>query len=127
MKDVPEDLVVGWHQTGSTVICDPPVLTTDEDYVIYTYDMEELVKELLAIGYKICGDAEYKGKGEFTAVRKGKYNYIIVEKEALYNRYEAAMLLAKKRNLCVKEVRVALFRQIIDGPTADNLDPIGDL
>ena len=115
MIDVPMELVLDWHQTGSTVICDPPVTDTDIDFVIYTDCLHEMLDTLKEKGYNICGDAEYKGEGMFTAVRKGLYNYILTGDEIVYLRYEAAMLLAQKRNLLVKEARVVLFDKIIKG------------
>lgn len=116
MFDIPEFQVRAYHQTGSTVICDPPVDDTDIDFVVYVYDKEQVKNFLMKKDWKVCGAAEsYDKDGPFIALRKGKLNYILVDTEQDYDKWEAAMLLAKKRNLVNKTDRVRLFRNIKAG------------
>lgn len=111
--DIPEHLVEKFHRTGSSVICSPPVLDTDIDYVILVDDKEEIRCILEDKGWKICGkEAYYNPDNDFIAFRKENLNYIIVNDVPTYDRWEAATLLATKRNLLDKADRVALFKNI---------------
>ncbi len=113
---VPEEFVDAWCFTGSSVICNPPVTDTDIDVVILANDPEEVKCFLEDEGWAICGSKEgYGNDSSFTAYRKGKDNYIIVEDQAEFDRWEAATLLAQKRNLLKKEDRIKLFSHIRAG------------
>ena len=115
IQSIPEEFVDAWIRTGSSVICNPPVLTTDEDYVILANDPEEAKTALEDDGWDCCGETKkYGGDGStFVAYRKGKLNYILVEDPAIFDQWEAATLLATKRNLLDKNDRIKLFKNIV--------------
>ena len=115
ITELPTNLYKKSYLTGSSYICDPPVLNTDVDYIIYTETQTELFYYLVDTGWSLCGNAEYEGQGEFTAYRKGKFNYIITSNLVYYLRYCAATELAKKLNLLNKADRVELFNWIVTG------------
>ena len=119
LLDIPMWHVHAYHQTGSSVICNPPVVDTDIDYVIFVYrsSFEEHIKiKLLNSGWKLCGNEAYDDQDNtFISYRKGKLNYIFVFYQGDYDRWEAAMLLAKDRNLVSKQDRINLFRTILAG------------
>ena len=111
--DIPLWMVKDYHKTGSTVICDPPVEDTDIDFCIWVEDIKKVSELMCAAGWAVCGGDAYKeADSDFAALRKGKLNYILVSSRDDYNKWEAAMLLAKHRNLIDKNDRIELFRSI---------------
>ena len=103
--------VIKWSQTGSSYICDPPVLNTDID--ILTLSREG---DLSEHGWERCSGEEYEMGSEdfsFQAWRKGKYNLIVTSNREYYYSFLLATKLAKKLNLKEKEQRITLFNYII--------------
>lgn len=116
--NIPNDLWVGIYKTGSSVICNPPVLDTDEDYVIYTNKESQLRKWLLANGVtQSCEDKEeYDLESEFmSCYRKDNINLIVVYSKKTFDRWVYATKLAKKLNLLKKEQRITLFKFVLYG------------
>lgn len=123
------DKVQDYFPTGSRVICDPPILNTDEDWVVKVYDsqsLREFKKLLKKDGWELCG-AEYENQGfgnmhngKFVAFRKGELNLIITESAVVYDRYKIATRVATKLNLISKDDRIALFQMIRDHNFATN-------
>ena len=121
--------VIGWMETGSSVICNPPVLDTDRDYIIYTDNLRILRKELEVLGYTYSNkDVEkYKlGKTDpfqmynsFDAYRHPDTpdNLIVMDKSADYRRWQVATKVATELNLKDKAQRIMLFRAIRSGGT----------
>lgn len=102
--------------SGSSFICDPPVTNTDIDYVVFVTNKEEVCKYLTENGWTFCGGEAYNNPdNDFLAVRNQDLNYILVDEEHTFDQWEAATLLAKKRNLLNKNERIALFRNIFKG------------
>jgi hypothetical protein len=101
-----------FYQTGSTVICSPPVTNTDEDYILFVQE-ECLVKfynenfgdnwESKISGYEGC---------ILDCFRNGKYNILVTSNLFYYNIWVTATDIAKKLNLTNKDQRVFLFRTI---------------
>ena len=108
---LPETLYISYFLTGSSYICNPPVTTTDIDYMYYVNDLEQAVDALHKQDFLLCGREEYEFIG-WTAMRKGNINLILTDNLVYYNKFEAATELAKKRNLLEKKDRIELFRQI---------------
>lgn len=116
LLDIPLWMMKDYHQTGSSIICNPPVTDTDIDFCILVESVEKTSALLCQKGWTVCGNASYDNESStFQALRKAKLNYILVENKQEYDRWEAAMLLAKHRNLTEKADRVALFRTIKAG------------
>lgn len=110
--------LVAWHPTGSRYICDPPVLDTDEDYVVLVDadEFEDVAKTgVWDIGGSMpCepdeqifaeGWLSYKQEGD-----RGTINLIVTANRQFYFAFVAATQEAKFRNLTDKAQRVALFR-----------------
>lgn len=120
------------HQlSGSRVICDPPVLDTDEDHLYLVSDLDHAGQWFGAMGWDNCladwidkqerdpgsRDAtgyavELESGARFQAWRRGEVNVIITDDETLHLRSVAATLLATRLNLRAKEERIKLFRCI---------------
>lgn len=108
--------------TGSKFICSPPVLDTDEDWIVLVDDLGITHKYLDSEGYVVGGsfwvDAETKNKSfpnYWWSYKKGKQNLIITKSEVFYNKFVLATYVAKKLNLLKKEDRITLFQAILYG------------
>lgn len=106
-----ENLILEKHPTGSNYICNPPVTTTDIDFVCLLNEGDLKVAKAFAIadGWELCGK-DY-APGDFLAFRKDKLNYICVDKEEIYNKWIAATEEAKSLNLLNKEDRIKCFEK----------------
>jgi len=121
--------VLGWQATGSGYICNPPVLDTDQDFVLYSVDLRTARKELEALGYtySVKDVEKYKlGKTDpfqmynsFDAYRhpENNHNLIVVNKATDFTRWKVATLVAKELNITDKALRIMLFRAIRSGGT----------
>lgn len=130
MMSIPFQLTAAWP-TGSSYTCDPPVRTTDEDWLLLTAQSSSLDKleELLAQdGWSRCAEADEElyrldpdyGK-TWTALRKGHYNIMVTEDVSWYMRACAATELCKRMNVQLKDNRKMLFRCVRDGADYDAL------
>lgn len=116
--NIPQDLWDGIYQTGSSVICNPPITDTDIDYVIYTNKEYELDTFLKSKGYtKSCAEKEeYDLENEgFSCYRLNNINLIITTNREWYLKWVLATEVARKLNLKVKADRVMLFKAILYG------------
>lgn len=119
--------VIKYLATGSRVICNPPVMDTDEDYVVLVRNLTDFHKVLMADGWE-QGSANYGEEqngplmvpnspiNQFKAYRKGDINLIVTPQPVLYTRYDFATRIATALNLTKKEDRVTLFTMIRDTP-----------
>lgn len=121
LLDIPFQLAAA-HRTGSSYTCDPPVLDTDEDWLLLTeHDLLDTLTSLLNLGWVDCAttDKELYNEDKYGvtwyAVRKGKYNLIVTTSFDWFMRGVAATLLCKAMNLQQKQQRIRLFRCIRDG------------
>ena len=115
------------HPTGSRFICDPPVLDTDDDWIILVKDLEYAKCKAARLDWH-SADAGYYREGSdheelgpFVSMRhsEGNSNYIFTEDAEFYDRYVAATLLAKKYNLLNKPDRIQLFHGVLYGEYID--------
>lgn len=116
--------------TGSRIICDPPVMNTDEDYLLLVRDLDQAGYYFLAKGWVNCFEkwrekvdtdefvnpdnysVEIEGGARFQSWRSGSINVIVTDNVPLHLRSRAATLLARELNLTNKDDRIALFRCI---------------
>lgn len=114
--NIPQDLWDGIYQTGSSVICNPPVTDTDIDYVIYTNEEVKLDTFLKCEGFtKSCEDKEEYDleKEGFTCYRRENINLIVLNDRKWYLKWVLATKVARKLNLKVKADRVMLFKSFL--------------
>lgn len=109
-------LVLDSLLTGSSVVCDPPVLDTDVDIVILVpKGTSEL--ELLSVGYTPCStyelDPTLSDNEGFRAYRKGKINLIVVTDPYQFDSWKLATEWATKLNLLNKDARVQFFHIVL--------------
>jgi hypothetical protein len=111
--------------SGSRVICNPPPMNTDADYVVLARDTWcafDIMDHLELRGYSTTsGRDEYADMGDFDngegfmSFKKGEINYIITTSAKMYDSFVVATSEAKSLNLMNKEDRVALFRKHLYG------------
>jgi hypothetical protein len=98
--------------TGSRVICDPPPMDTDEDYVCLAHPSTE--GALVTAGFEASIDPEmYEDLPDFIPYRCGEFNVIVTESEDFYERFVQATEEAKRLNLTEKSDRIALFQRVL--------------
>lgn len=114
--------------TGSRVICNPPVLDTDDDYLLLV-DISlagKLTTDLLKDGYKIGGSMakvqllkEYptiedvdRDDGVFQSFKKDNTNVIVTASEEYFENFVKATFLCKRLNLFKKQDRIEVFQSI---------------
>ena len=114
---IPKELYENMIQTGSSIICNPPVTDTGIDFVIYTKSFDRLLEWLMKERFKQTSEDAYDisdESGFFCCFRKKKVNLIVVVDKELFNKWVEATLLAKRLNLRSKEQRVELFRYFFE-------------
>lgn len=106
--------------TGSRVICNPPVLDTDEDWAILAEHTtwgpanKALYDKLTELGFTLEGD-KYKDASTFNSYRLFNINLIVFRDKREFDKYKLATNIATVLNLTKKEDRVHLFQMIRDG------------
>ena len=93
--------------TGSKVICEPPVMDTDEDWIVWVKEEGFSHSSLLNAGF--VPDGENYHDGHFTSYRKGELNLILIEDKQVYSAYCRATDTAKSLNIRDKADRITLF------------------
>jgi len=114
--EIPTTLFTGIYQTGSTVICSPPVTNTDIDFIICTPEMQKLHLFLIDNGFKESSkdQEEYELSDDgFACYRKKNINLILTSNKVFYKRWVLATNVAKKLNLLNKKDRIILFKAIL--------------
>ena len=71
--NIPQDLWDGIYQTGSSVICNPPVTDTDIDYIIYTNKEYKLDIFLKSKGYIFQDLLSVEGHSEVINRNQGSH------------------------------------------------------
>lgn len=112
LVDAPFNLFESAFQTGSSVICNPPVTDTDIDFMFYTRDMVKFEAHLLKAGWKDCGEYD-ANKEQWIALRKDNLNYILTNDNTFYEKFEEATTLATQLNLLQKQQRITLFAYVL--------------
>lgn len=113
--------------TGSRVICDPPVMDTDDDYLLLV-DIEVVDKLILALqadGFKIGGSRPARplkefpsienierDDGVFQSLKKDGVNVLVTASHEYFENFVKATFLCRKLNLTEKEDRIEVFQSI---------------
>lgn len=115
-------------RTGSSYTCNPPVTTTDVDFLILLedgVDLMDFVSNMDDAGWEGCSSRSQEGKALYAcdpnysetwfAMRRGSLNAIISVDFEWYARAIAATELCRALNVRDKERRIDVFRVIRDG------------
>lgn len=94
-------------------MCNPPVMTTDIDFLIYTEKLAEAVLELVMSGYRESNFKHYRDSGEpnkpIACFRRGKINVILTANYGYYRDFETATHICKRYNVRYKLARVTVY------------------
>lgn len=94
--------------TGSAYTCDPPVNTTDEDWILWHETPEVLNQVLERFGYTLQGGGvNYSLAASY---RKGNVNIIVIHDADVYKNWLKATAICKWLNLTQKSDRKAVHR-----------------
>lgn len=107
--------------TGSRYICNPPVTTTDTDWVVLVDSLDKALQECKTKTWETntedYSDDEDKPATNWFSVKKKinqeLINYIVTDDADNFNNWVTATELAKKLNLVKKEDRISLFEVIV--------------
>lgn len=113
---LPQSLWNNIYTTGSSYICDPPVLNTDRDFVIYSKKADDLVAFLYENEFTTTSTEGYHSENNcstFVSLRRDNLNLIVVDDYDFYLKWVIATELAKKLNLKEKQQRIDLFSYIL--------------
>ena len=110
---IPSYLYTASFPTGSSYICNPPVLDTDIDHMFLVDDLEKVSQVLEKLGWKRCGNEEYQ-IGKWVAYRKDNLNALLTDNLDHFNKFLQATEEAKKLNLLDKKDRIALFDKYLN-------------
>lgn len=109
--------VIDYRPTGSWVMCDPPVLNTDKDYIILVNDFYSYAEELRDdYGFE-CTTGEYpvpvEDASQFSTFRRGDINLIVTERKQFFDDFCDATELSTALNLLDKKQRIILFQYVL--------------
>ena len=103
------------HDTGSRVVCDPPVTDTDLDTVVLVQHVAAAYSYLLAAGWNNPGARSLQGVFPFVSLRNGVHNYILTDNPDLYARFRAYTVVATRLKVSRKQDRVLLAQAVLYG------------
>lgn len=100
--------------TGSRVICNPPILTTDEDWLVYVPEglQDKATKFLEDAGATHSLEQEVYPDG--VCYRYGDLNPVLIWDWSIYYRWVATTYYASKLNLMSKDERTRMFSALVD-------------
>ena len=108
--------------TGSRVICTPPVLDTDNDWLVFVPDgLRQTAIDFLATSgaTNVHGQEAYS---DGVCFRHGDVNPILIWDYEAFYRWVTATYWAHRFNLTDKKDRIALFSAVVD-----RVVPLSDL
>lgn len=121
IEDPATQQMVRWVEpTGSRFICEPPVMDTDADYLVFTtpdVTVDELLFRLADGGWEVNEhDRDYTAHGNeevpFGTARRGEVNLIVYDDIDGYIAFRRATVVARALNLRDKDQRKLLFRAV---------------
>lgn len=114
---IPKEFIRGLIPTGSSVICNPPILDTDRDYIICVHSLKDIKAFIEGIGFKTSTqdveEYDIQEDGLFECYRKDNINLILTEDFDFYLKWCHATELATKLNLREKGQRITLFQYLL--------------
>lgn len=115
---------------GSRITCDPPVLDTDEDFLVMLPWDSDRTSHLMTLlkddGWSLDGsfisDENNRTEPEhrFISYSRRKVNLIMSRSPIFIGRFLAASSVAKRLNLREKADRIALFQAVLYGNSCED-------
>ncbi len=115
----------GLFPCGSRITCDPPVMSTDADWMVL-FDESDMIginvsleREGFALGGSMCMDEKsLLIPNLFWSYTKDDLNLLITCSRDFYTKFQIATKTAKRLNLLDKQERIFLFQAILYGNTS---------
>ncbi len=105
---------------GSRVTCKPPIMDTDEDWLIFFQSKDiYLAKDLLQNKGFLCGGSfarsndDHNCRSIFWSFTRKNINFIISADADFCLKFELATKIAKKLNIMKKSDRISLFQLVL--------------
>lgn len=101
--------VASIHPTGSRYVCNPPVMNTDIDFVIYS--QSSVAARLLKAGFNVTSLKEYAqviDKSKFKCWRRGKVNLVVTHDKAFAEAFQTGTHISKRFNVKEKWHRIVI-------------------
>ena len=112
--------IAGLFKCGSRVTCNPPILNTDEDWMIRVSlnDIEFIHLRLEKLGFTLGGSVCLNTKTLehpqlFWSFTKDNINLLVTCSLGFYTKFFNATMVAKRLNLLNKNDRVMLFQAVL--------------
>lgn len=99
--------------TGSYFMCDPPVITTDIDFMVLTTNINAARILLCRAGWVSSNSSEDYPEENMHPMRRGRFNALIVDSQEYFDKWRLATEVSRDLNLLNKEDRVKVFRRIV--------------
>lgn len=119
-----QHLSIATYQVGSRVTCNPPVMHTDSDWLVFTLDWQRFIDAATAEGFEVAGsvpgDALEQRDSQFTSLRRGDVNLVVTTDTEFLRKFIAATEVCKRLNLLRKPDRIALFQAVLYGNGCEN-------
>jgi len=103
------DKILEMSLFGSQAICNPPPRNSDEDWILYTNDLDGLKIDLERAYFQ----ADITGKYDdspFKSYRKGDLNYIVTDNLKFFEATKTATRMARELNIRRKKDRVVFYK-----------------
>jgi len=110
--------ILGIFPCGSRITCSPPILDTDEDWIIRVDDfsIKKVDDHLVEQGFRLGGSILHNLTPEsqkFWSYTKQGLNHLIVYDIEFFNKFNLATKVCKRLNLRKKVDRICLFQAIL--------------
>lgn len=105
--------VIDWFETGSRVVCDPPVMDTDYDVVALVDSLQKINELRDELGFDYGGSLAHDA--EYHSLRRGDLNLILTLDNRDFDMFKLATRVSKVLNVTDKKKRVLLFEAIRHG------------
>lgn len=114
-----EEFVEKVEPTGSRVICNPPPMDTDEDFLVKlkpNVSLKFFEQQMQFEGFEgSSGDMYDLDKTIFVSLRKEEANLIVTTDQEFFDKMVLATAVAKRLNVMEKKNRIMLFNAIVRG------------
>jgi hypothetical protein len=103
------------YPNGSRYVCDPPVLTTDIDFLVYTKD--NIHNRLITLGYRHTSreDSYFQhsnAKEPINCYRKGKINLVVTDCPDFTQKHRIATHICLTQNFKHKFDRIVVYEGV---------------
>jgi hypothetical protein len=114
-------LAIAVQPVGSRITCNPPVMDTDEDFLLLVKDHRAFRDKAFYVGFYLGGSVLVDASvpldavDRFSSYTRRPVNLIVTEDPEFFRKFMLATRIATALNLLDKADRVILFQAILYG------------